>query len=102
MLFNLNLTPFSFITYAGLSFLFFIFGIFGLAHRVDNLLMVLLFGELVFVGLFFSFIVVSKGLGSFVCQVYGLFILNAAAVESAVGLVLILNSYRTCGFVEVA
>lgn len=82
-------------------FFTFIVGCTGLVWRASNLLLILIFGELMLVSIAFGFVLVSKFWVVSTGQVYALAILNSAAVESAIGLVLIINVYRTTGSVIV-
>lgn len=72
-------------------------GCVGITIRAENLLLVLIFGELMLVSVAFGFVAISKYFGDPSGQVFALFLLNSIAVESAVGLVLILNTFRVCG-----
>lgn len=68
--------------------------------RASNVLMVLIYGELMLVSLFLGFVIVAKYWAGADGHVYALFILNAAAVESAIGLALMLNLYRSNGLIS--
>lgn len=73
---------------------FFFTGIFSLVFFSTNLLMSVLFAELIFVGGFIGFVSTAVMLGDPAGMNYGLYLLCAAAVDSAIGLVLTLNTYR--------
>ncbi len=78
----------------------FVAGCIGLIWRSTNVLMVLIYGELILVSLFLGFVIVAKYWTGPDGYIYALFILNAAAVESAIGLALMLNLYRSNGLIS--
>lgn len=78
----------------------FVVGLLGLTARASNLMMVLLFGELMFVGILLAFMVFSRYLGDSSGQLYSMLILGAIAVESAVGMVLVLTTFQVKGSID--
>lgn len=87
---NISISVFLVITLLG-----FFTGFVGLVWKASNLLLAVVFGELMLVSLVFGFFIVSKFYGVFEGYTYPLFILNAAAAESATSLVVILNLFQT-------
>lgn len=69
-------------------------GLFNLFFFSTNLLVTILFAELMFVGLFIGFVTLAVITGDSAGLGYGLYLLCSAAVDSAIGLVLTLNTYR--------
>lgn len=82
-------------TVVGLAFLAFFSGFIGMSWRATNVLLVIVFNELMLVSLVFGFYVLSRFYGNSGGTVYPLFILNAAAAESATALAIILTLFQT-------
>lgn len=80
-------------------FLFLGTGFIGLSFYSNNVLSAIIFGEFILVGLVFGFAAFGKMLGDSTGGMYALLILNVAAVESAIGMVLTLNAFRLRGSV---
>ena len=91
-MFSQTTQPSSFI---GLALLAFFCGFIGISYRASNVLLVVVFNELMLVSLVFGFYVLSRFYGNFSGLVYPLFILNAAAAESATALAIILTLFQT-------
>lgn len=91
-LFSTTTMPSTFLSFA---FLAFFCGFVGLSWRASNVLLVVVFNELMLVSLVFGFYVLSRFYGNFGGTVYPLFILNAAAAETATALAIILTLFQT-------
>lgn len=68
-----------------------------MVFRSNDLLTVLIFGELILVSLVFGFTASALYLNDPSGGIYALIILNLAAVESSIGMVLVLNLFKVCG-----
>ena len=88
----INLTDFLFI-----SFVLFLFGIWGLILNRKNIIIILISIELILLAVNLNFIVLSVYIDDLVGQVFSLFILTVAAAESAVGLAIVVIYYRVRG-----
>lgn len=88
----INLTDFLFI-----SFVLFLFGIWGLILNRKNIIIILMSIELMLLAVNLNFIVLSVYIDDLVGQVFSLFILTVAAAESAVGLAIVVIYYRVRG-----
>lgn len=69
-------------------------GLFNIFFFSTNLLVTIVFAELMFVGMFIGFVSLAVFTGDAAGLSYGLYLLCSAAVDSAFGLVLTLNTYR--------
>lgn len=99
-MFNVFSYHLSFTAMTVVALIVFVVGLLGLTARASNLMMVLLFGELMFVGVLLAFMVFSRYLGDSAGQLYSMLILGAIAVESAVGMVLVLTSFQVRGSID--
>ena len=72
-------------------------GVYGIITNRRNLLMLLMATELALLGVALNFAFVSVFEGNASGQVMALFILVVAAAESAIGLAIIILTYRTSG-----
>ena len=77
-----------------LSFLLFIIGIVGLALNRKNFLIVIISIELTLLSINFNFIIFSIYLDDLIGQIFVLFILTIAAIESAIGLAILIIYYK--------
>jgi NADH-quinone oxidoreductase subunit K len=86
----------------GLNYLFFlpfaiglfVVGLIGIVFNEKSLLILMLCIELMFLGISFTFIIFSLLQGSYLGELYALLVLTVAAAESAIGLGLLVVSYR--------
>lgn len=74
--------------------LFIFAGLLNLFILSTNLLVTLLFAELMFVGFFIAFATTAVQLGDSSGLGFSLYLLCSAAVDSAIGLILILNTFK--------
>jgi NADH-quinone oxidoreductase subunit K len=88
----INLTDFLFI-----SFVLFLFGIWGIILNRKNIIIMLMSIELMLLAVNLNFIVLSVYMDDLVGQVFSLYILTIAAAESAVGLAIVVIYYRVRG-----
>jgi len=84
---------------SGFFLLLFSVGCIGLGFRATNLLALVVFGELLLVSGMLGFAALSRYYGDPSGQLFALLILNAIAVESSIGLVLILNTFKVAGVI---
>lgn len=77
-----------------ISFTLFIIGVIGLVLNRKNFLMVLVSIEIILLAVNFNFIIFSIYLDDLVGQIFVLFILTVAAIESAIGLAILIIYYR--------
>ena len=77
-----------------LSFLLFTIGIIGLSLNRKNFLIVIISIELTLLSINFNFIIFSIYLDDIIGQIFVLFILSIAAIESAIGLAILIIYYK--------
>ena len=77
--------------------LYFLISFFGLIYNKKSILIILISIELILLSVNILFIVFSIYLDDIVGQIFTLFILTIAAVETSIGLSLLLVSYRVRG-----
>lgn len=77
-----------------LSFLLFTIGIIGLSLNRKNFLIVIISIELTLLSINFNFIIFSIYLDDLIGQIFVLFILSIAAIESAIGLAILIIYYK--------
>jgi NADH-quinone oxidoreductase subunit K len=77
-----------------MCFLLFAIGIYGIINVRNNIILVLISIELMFLSMNISFIFLSLYLDDLTGQVFSLFILTVAAAESAIGLAILVVCYR--------
>jgi NADH-quinone oxidoreductase subunit K len=82
------------------SFSLFFFGLIGIIINKQNLLISLMFAEIMLLGVSSGFIVFSIFCYEPRAQVYALIIIVLAACESVIGLSLLINSYRYLGTIN--
>lgn len=82
------------IKYIFVSVIIFLISFFGLIYNKKSILIILIAIELVLLSVNILFIVFSIYLDDIIGQIFTLFILTIAAVETSIGLSLLLVSYR--------
>lgn len=85
------------IKYLFVSVIIFLISFFGLIYNKTSILIILISIELILLSVNILFIVFSIYLDDIVGQIFTLFILTIAAVETSIGLSLLLVSYRVRG-----
>ena len=85
------------IKYIFVSVIIFLITFFGLIYNKKSILIILIAIELVLLSVNILFIVFSIYLDDIIGQIFTLFILTIAAVETSIGLSLLLVSYRVRG-----
>ena len=85
------------IKYIFVSVIIFMISFFGLMYNKKSILIILISIELILLSVNILFIVFSVYLDDIVGQIFTLFILTIAAVETSIGLSLLLVSYRVGG-----
>lgn len=85
------------IKYIFVSVIIFMISFFGLIYNKKSILIILISIELILLAVNILFIVFSIYLDDIVGQIFTLFILTIAAVETSIGLSLLLVSYRVRG-----
>lgn len=85
------------IKYIFVSVIIFLISFFGLIYNKKSILIILIAIELVLLSVNILFIVFSIYLDDIIGQIFTLFILAIAAVETSIGLSLLLVSYRVRG-----
>jgi len=81
------------------SILIFFFGLCGVFSNRKNILLVLMSVELILLSANFNFLIVSTYLDDRLGQIFSIFILTVAAVESSTGLAILVVYYRVRGTV---
>lgn len=85
------------IKYIFVSIIIFLISFFGLIYNKKSILIILIAIELILLSVNILFIVFSIYLDDIIGQIFTLFILTIAAVETSIGLSLLLVSYRVRG-----
>nr|APC25071.1 NADH dehydrogenase subunit 4L [Blastocystis sp. subtype 4] len=85
------------IKYIFVSVIIFLISFFGLIYNKKSILIILISIELILLSVNILFIVFSIYLDDIIGQLFTLFILTIAAVETSIGLSLLLVSYRVRG-----
>lgn len=75
-------------------FLLFAIGIYGIINVRNDIILILISIELMFLSMNISFIFLSLYLDDLTGQIFSLFILTVAASESAIGLAILVAYYR--------
>lgn len=83
-------------------FLIIILSLWGIFKNRSNLLFFVLFMEIILITLTYLFSMVSFLQGSYFGQIYGLYILTIAAIESAIIIAIIVQHYRFRGNINVS
>ena len=91
---NLNYLDFNVINLISITFLLFFTGVLGIINKRNNILLVLISIELLFLSINVNFIIFSIYLDDLLGQVFSLFILTVAASESAIALAILVIYYR--------
>jgi NADH-quinone oxidoreductase subunit K len=89
------------IHYLGFSMILFLLGIWGIFLNRKNILIMLMSIELMLLAVNMNFFVFSVYLDDMVGQVFALFILTVAAAESAIGLAILVITFRLRGSIAV-
>jgi NADH-quinone oxidoreductase subunit K len=84
-----------------LNFFIISIGFFGFCFTGKNLLILLLFIELIILGINSLFVLISVYCNDYTSQLYAIFLLNIAAAESSIGLALVLLYYRSMKSISV-
>ena len=87
--------------YLVLSSLLFAISIFGIFMNRKNVIVLLMSIELMLLAVNFNFVAFSQYSGDIAGQVFVFFILTVAAVESAIGLAILVLFYRRKGNINV-
>ena len=85
------------VKYILVSVIIFLISFFGLIYNKKSILIILISIELILLSVNILFIVFSIYLDDIIGQIFTLFILTIAAVETSIGLSLLLVSYRVRG-----
>jgi len=89
-----------YINYFTFSLIIFLFGIFGIFLNKRNLIIILLFFELILLATNFNFLVFSVLLDNAMGQVIALYILVIAGSEVSIGLAFLILVYRVRGLLN--
>ena len=79
------------------SSLLFLIGCFGMFLTRKNIIIILISLEIILLSVIINFVYFSVFLDDFLGQIYGLFVLTAAASETALGLAILIAYYRLRG-----
>jgi len=77
-----------------ITFSLFFIGVFGIVNRRNNIILILISIELMFLSINANFIVFSTYLDDIFGQVFSLFVLTVAASEAAIALAILVVYYR--------
>jgi NADH-quinone oxidoreductase subunit K len=83
------------------SSLLLLIGLLGLAFIRRHVILIIIFGELIFLASSFNFLIFSVFLDDVAGQIYCLFLLAVAAADTALGLSFIILFYRIKGDISV-
>ena len=89
------------IKYFTFSMIIFILGIWGILLNRRNILIMLMSIELMLLALNTNFLVFSVSLDDMMGQLFALFVLTVAAAESAIGLAILVITFRIRGTIAV-
>lgn len=87
--------------YLGFSMILFLLGIWGIFLNRQNILVMLMSIELMLLAINMNLFVFSVYLDDMIGQVFALFILTVAAAESAIGLAILVITFRLRGSIAV-
>ena len=87
--------------YLVLSGILFTLGVFGIFINRKNVIIILMSIELILLSVNINFVAFSSFLGDLMGQVFALFILTVAAAEAAIGLAILVVSFRNRGILAV-
>ncbi len=77
-----------------ITFSLFFMGVFGIVNRRNNIILILISIELMFLSINANFIVFSNYLDDLFGQIFSLFVLTVAASEAAIALAILVVYYR--------
>lgn len=83
-----------------LSLIIFIIGLLGFAFNRKNIILMLLCIELMLLGATLLFVFSSHAFDDILGQTFALYVIVVAAIESAIGLSIIVAFYRSRGNIE--
>lgn len=89
------------VRYLTFSMILFLLGIWGIFLNRKNILIMLMSIELMLLAVNMNFLVFSVYLDDMIGQVFALFILTVAAAESAIGLAILVITFRIRGSIAV-
>jgi NADH:ubiquinone oxidoreductase subunit K len=89
------------VKYLTFSMILFLLGIWGIFLNRKNILIMLMSIELMLLAVNMNFLVFSVYLDDMIGQVFALFILTVAAAESAIGLAILVITFRIRGSIAV-
>jgi NADH-quinone oxidoreductase subunit K len=89
------------LTFISVSLVLFLIGLCGIFLNRKNILIMLMSIELMLLGINMHFLVFSTFFDDLVGQVFALFVLTVAAAESAIGLAILVVSYRVRGSIAI-
>ena len=89
------------VQYLGFSMILFLLGIWGIFLNRKNVLIMLMSIELMLLAVNMNFFVFSVCLDDMIGQIFALFILTVAAAESAIGLAILVITFRLRGTIAV-
>lgn len=89
------------LTFIGVSLVLFLIGLCGIFLNRKNILIMLMSIELMLLGINMHFLVFSTFFDDLTGQVFALFVLTVAAAESAIGLAILVVSYRVRGSIAI-
>lgn len=84
-----------------LPFFIFILSILGLILNRSNIILILIFIEILLLSISINFLFHSLLLKSILGQIYSIYIISIAAVESAIGLSIIISFYKLKGSISI-
>ena len=84
-----------------LPFFVFILSIIGLILNRSNIILILIFIEVMLLSISINFLFHSLILKSILGQIYSIYIITIAAVESAIGLSIIISFYKLKGSISI-
>jgi NADH-quinone oxidoreductase subunit K len=87
--------------YLLLNCILFVLGFFGILINKKNVLIILINIELILLSVNINLIIFSIYLDDIVGQIFSLFILTVAAVESAIGIALFVSYYKVRGNINI-
>lgn len=89
------------VKYLTFSMILFLVGIWGIFLNRKNILIMLMSIELMLLAVNLNFLVFSVQLDDMMGQIFALFVLTVAAAESAIGLAILVITFRVRGTISV-
>lgn len=89
------------VKYLSFSMILFLVGIWGIFLNRKNILIMLMSIELMLLAVNLNFLVFSVQLDDMMGQIFALFVLTVAAAESAIGLAILVITFRVRGTISV-